>query len=403
MHIKWIPSPTKTYNGGNKVKKIKKIISTLLIFTLALTLVTGCSKSGGSENSKKLTVTVGDSKVYLDEMMYYIFMNEYQLDQYDQMYKAYMGTSYWDMEYSEGVTMREFAKTSTMDMVVQYEILYAEAKKAGYELTAEEKETLPTNVEQFMSAITEEQLEKTGLTKEIVETVVEKLMVTSRYIQDMIDKFEIDDAAITATVDKDELKQYNTQALFVETSTIDEEGKTVAFSDKEKADAKKKIDAVLEKAKAGDEFDKIVEGQEEIQKQDNNFVIGQGAVSEEYEKLAKGLKNDEVTDVVETADGYYIIKMVNNNSDESYKAEVDKKISEEEQKQFEAEYAKIKETYKVTINDEVWNEIVMGETTLIQAEDTSAAEGTTEESSDAAQDSDSESADDTEADETEAK
>lgn len=363
------------------MKKFKKIISSALIFTLALsmTLVTGCNKvkSGGSENSKKLTVTVGDSKVYLDEMMYYIFMNEYQLDQYDQMYKAYMGTSYWDMEYSEGVTMREYAKTSTMDMVVQYEILYAEAKKADYKLTDEEKETLPTNVEQFMGAITEEQLEKTGLTKEIAETVVEKLMVTSRYIQDMIDKFEIDDAAITATVDKEELRQYDTQALFIATSSLDEEGKSVALSDKEKSEAKKKLEAVLDKVKAGDEFDKIVEGQEEIQKQDNNFVVGKGTVSEEYEKLAKSLKNDEVTDIVETADGYYIIKMVNNNSDESYKTAVEEKISAEEQKQFEAEYAKLKETYKITINNEVWDKIVMGETTLIPVEETDAA--TTEE------------------------
>ena len=365
-------SPTKTYNGGNKVKKMKKILSSLLICTLILsmTLITGCSKKGGSENSKKLAVTVGDSKIYLDEMMYYIFMNEYQLDQYDQMYKAYMGTSYWDMEYSEGVTMRDFAKTSTMDMAVQYEILYTEAKKAGYKLTKEEKDTIPTNVDQFMGVITEEQTKKTGLTKEVVEKILEKLMVTSRYIQDTIDKFDIDDEGIKAAVNKDELRQYNTEALYISTSTVDDKGQSKEFTKDEKADAKKKLEAVLEKAKGGDDFAKIVEGKEEIQNQQKNFVVGQGAVSEEYEKLAKGLKNDEVTDVVEAADGYYIIKMVNNNSDEAYQAQVEQKISEEEQKQFEAEYEKIKKDYKITINDEVWDGIVMGETTLIQPEET---------------------------------
>ena len=354
------------------MKKVKKILSSLLIGTLILSmaLVTGCSKKGGSANSKKLAVTVGDSKIYLDEMMYYIFMNEYQLDQYDQMYLAYMGTSYWDMEYSEGVTMREFAKTSTMDMAVQYEILYNEAKKAGFELTKEEKDSIPTNADQFMETITEEQLKKTGLSKDTVEDILEKLMVTSKYIQDTIDKFDIDDEGIKATVNKDELRQYNTEALFVATSTMDEQGKTKEFTKKEKAEAKKKLESVLKKAKAGDDFEKIVEKKEEIQNQENNFVVGQGAVSEEYEKLAKGLKNDEITDIVETADGYYIIKMIDNNSDEAYEAQVAQMIDEEEQKQFEAEYEKIKKNYKVTINDEVWDEIVMGETTLIQPEET---------------------------------
>mgnify|MGYP001268906784 CR=1 FL=1 len=385
------------------MKKVKKILSSLLIGTLILSmaLVTGCSKKGGSANSKKLAVTVGDSKIYLDEMMYYIFMNEYQLDQYDQMYLAYMGTSYWDMEYSEGVTMREFAKTSTMDMAVQYEILYNEAKKAGFELTKEEKDSIPTNADQFMETITEEQLKKTGLSKDTVEDILEKLMVTSKYIQDTIDKFDIDDEGIKATVNKDELRQYNTEALFVATSTMDEQGKTKEFTKKEKAEAKKKLESVLKKAKAGDDFEKIVEKKEEIQNQENNFVVGQGAVSEEYEKLAKGLKNDEITDIVETADGYYIIKMIDNNSDEAYEAQVAQMIDEEEQKQFEAEYEKIKKDYKVTINDEVWDEIVMGETTIIKSDDNKETTGETEDANESDQTSeDSQSKDANESDQT---
>lgn len=365
------------------MKKFNKIMSTLLVFTLIISIaLTGCSKksstSDGSKNSEKLTVTVGDSKIYLDEMMYYIFMNEYQLNQYDQMYKAYMGTSYWDMEYSKGVTMREFAKTSTMDMVVQYEVLYAEALKAKYELTDEEKTTIDTNVDQFMQVATKEQLEKTGLTKEIAKNVVSKLTLASRYMQDLIDGYDIDDAAITATVSKEDNRQYNTQALFISTKKTDADGKSADMSATEKADAKKKIEAFLDKAKAGDDFAKIVEGNKDVTSQDNNFVIGNGTVSEEYEKLAKDMKNDEVSAVVETADGYYIIKMVNNNSDESYQAAVKEAISAEEQKQFKANYEEIKKGYKVTINDKVWDEIVMGETTIIPeaATDSTATDAT---------------------------
>lgn len=367
----------KTYNGGNKVSKFKKMMSKLLVFTLALCMVvlTGCGK--GSTNEKKLVVTVGDSKIYLDEMMFYIFMTESQLDQIDQMYQAYMGMSYWDQEYSEGVTVREYSKTTTMDMAVQYEILYTEAVKAGFKLSEEDKEASVENIEQIMEALSEAQLEKTGLTKEIVTTAWNKSAIAYNYMADLIEGFDIDDEGIRASINQEDYRQYDTQTLFVSTISYDEDGQSVEMSDSEKAEVKKKIDAYVEKAKAGEDFATLVEEDEDVVSSDRSFLVNDEHTTEEFKEAALKLKKEEVSNVLEMEDGYYIIKMVDDNSDESYESAVNEAIQEEENTRFQEAYEEMKNSYKITINEDVWGEIELGNVTLISAEEMQEEDGAT--------------------------
>lgn len=331
---------------------------------------TGCKKKdviigeNGSKNHSILVTTVGKSKIYLDEMMYYIFMNEYQLNQYDQVYQSYMGKSYWDTEYTKGVTMREFAKTSTLDNAVMYEILYDQARKEGYQLTTIEKKNVDQNVKQFMQVITKEQLKKTGLTEQTVRRIVEKLMLADRYRQDLIDALPIDDQSLTAKIDRKKYRQYNTECLFIATTKKDQKGKEVEVSEAKKASYKKKMEAVLQEAKAGKTFAEIAKADEMITTTEKNFVAGDQSASEEYQKAAMPLKNKEITDVVTTKEGYYVIRMKDNDSDESYQKACKEAITKEEEKQFNKKYEKMKQSYPVKVEEAVWKNVVMGKMTL---------------------------------------
>jgi foldase protein PrsA len=113
------------------VKKSKQVVSLLLVLIMAIgmTFTTGCSKK--SDPSNTLVVTVGDHKVFMDEVMYYIFNVEATGAYYDQSYQQYYGKSYWDME-AEGQTMRDKTKQYVMDTVVMYEILYEKALAEGF-------------------------------------------------------------------------------------------------------------------------------------------------------------------------------------------------------------------------------------------------------------------------------
>ena len=61
------------------------------------------------------------------------------------------------------------------------------------------------------------------------------------------------------------------------------------------------------------------------------------------------MKNGAVSDVIETKDGYFVIKMVNNNDPKAYNNQCESVISQEKNSQFETVYKNtIKAEYTAT-------------------------------------------------------
>ena len=71
-----------------------------------------------------------------------------------------------------------------------------------------------------------------------------------------------------------------------------------------------------------------------------------------------------MTKVVEDETGYYFIKMVNNNSTESYDKAVSDAISAEETTQYNAAYEKVEGDYSIDINFKNWDKVTLGEMTI---------------------------------------
>ena len=360
------------------MKKSKRIMSILLVFLLAMgmTFATGCSKKADSTGA--LVVTVGDDKIYMNEMMYYIYAVESTGASYDQAYQQYYGSSYWDMEYSEGVTMRDQTKKYVMDTAIMYDILYDKAVADGFKMTDEEKTKNQTNTDAILKAITPEQLKITGFTEDLLMKTQEKLVVGEKYYTKLVDGFDIDDQAITDTIKFEDNKQYDTEYLFIPTTSYDANYKAVALPDDKKKAALDSITAALTKVKAGEEFSAITAADTTITTDTLNFVYGDTNAETSYQDAAIALENDAyTTNIVETDLGYYIIKMVNNASTETYDKAVKTAISAAEEKAFNAEYEKIKKDYTTTINTNVWDPIVMGQTTLIATATTDTIDAAT--------------------------
>lgn len=355
------------------MKKTKRVMSVLLLGVLALGMAftTACSKK--ADPSSSLVVTVGDKQVFLDEMMYYIYAVEAEGNYYDQMWQQYYGMSYWDAEYSEGITMREQTKQYLIDTVVMYEILYDKAIEAGYTLTDEEKKEATTNADTIMSSITTEQIKATGFSKAILTKVQEKLIIGEKYYNEMIESLDLNVEEITASVKKADYKEYSTEFLFVPTSSFDANNQVVELSDEEKSAAKETITKALDKVKAGEEFSAIAEADENLETESLSFIKGDTNVEKEYQDAAVKLANGEYTNsIVKTEYGYYIIKMLDTEATTKYDEAVSQALAAAEQEGFDAAYNKLKEDYDFTVNAKVWDTIVLGNTTTVAAPTTAA-------------------------------
>jgi hypothetical protein len=83
------------------------------------------------------------------------------------------------------------------------------------------------------------------------------------------------------------------------------------LSDSEKRKVKSKAQTVLKKAKSGSDFDALIKEYGEdpgMEYSADGYLFTTGEMVEEFEKAAFELEENEISDIVETAYGYHIIK-----------------------------------------------------------------------------------------------
>ena len=122
---------------------------------------------------------------------------------------------------------------------------------------------------------------------------------------------------------------------------------------------KKAIQEVCQKAKTAKDFTKNIITDSNNDKADDKTGVSYSTenlietdtnfADEAARKKIKAMKNNEISDVIETKDAYYVIKMVNNNDPAAYNKQCETVISQEEDTQFDAVYKNtIKAEYTAT-------------------------------------------------------
>jgi foldase protein PrsA len=315
---------------------------------------------------KPTLMTVDGKKYHMNDLAYYFYTVETTYSYYNQMF----GGNYWDMSIDEktGTTMRDQARTEVKNTSLENEILYKEAVKNGYSLTDEEKKTVNANVDSMLKGqMSKDVIDKNDFTKSYLRKVLGKLALISRFRQDKIDALDIDDQAIKDGIKFEDYKQYDIQYLHISTSKTDGSGNSTAMTDAEKKDAYNKLSTYLDKAKTTEDWTNLVptDVTDITYNKDDNFIQSDSKFTKEFKDAVMPMENKAVSGIIEDSNGYYIVRMVNNNSSESYDAAVKDAITQKENEGFTKVYEDIKATHKFKFNDKEFNKLKMGTVTLL--------------------------------------
>jgi foldase protein PrsA len=264
--------------------------------------------------------------------------------------------------------MREVGREEAIQQALKTEVLYREAKSEGYKLTDAEKTDVATKADKLLKEdLTKEQKKLTGFTKDYLTEYIGKTTLVDRYHKEKVDSFSIDDEGIKASINYDDYRQYDIQLLKISTKITDESGNSVDMTAEEKAAAKDKLSKLYEDAKKSTDWSTLLpEDEKEITFTEDNFLATDEDFSEDFKKMMMAMENNAVSDIYETEDGYYIVKMINNNSTESYDNVVKEAITTAEEDEFSKLYSEILAKYKYKINDKELNTITLGNITLVQ-------------------------------------
>lgn len=317
---------------------------------------------------RDVAMTVGNEKIYKDELMYYVFETENDAQFMDNFYKQIYGSGYWESADDSGLTNSELEKLNIKDQAARDIILEKEAVNSGISLTDEEAaaadETAKTLFEQMSAA----DRKNNGITLERLTKISRRISLGEKYEKHQIEGYDIDDEGIRAEVDKDEYRQYNIQYYSVPYVKTDEENNEQPLGDEEIKELEKKLLDLRERAEKGEDFESLIGEDEEsditfsgieaekVWKADTNF-------SDTITSVIYNMQDDEISDVIKDEDSgeLYLIKMLDNNSDEAYEDEVKSRILAKEEESFTNEYIqKLLPSYSIKYKDSVWDKINLG-------------------------------------------
>lgn len=271
-----------------------------------------------------------------------------------------------DLEYLG--TASNIAKEWTAEYVINYTLGYQKAKEKGVSLTLQEINAINNNVQKIFSQPSEDLdlIKNSGLNMEEFKEIYIKINTAKKLKYSIINEIKNN-----ITINDQEAKDYyeknkdnyiyseeNVRARHILIKTTDENDNPL--SQEKQAEAKKEAEAILARAKAGEDFANLAkEYSEDPGSKDNGgeYIFARGEMIQEFEDTAFSLNPGEISGLVKTKFGYHIIKL-----EEKYqKGQPMAYENVADAIKIDAQYDKMVEEWKkqskIIRNDKIYNEL----------------------------------------------
>lgn len=261
-------------------------------------------------NDNETAMIIGDEEIdkglfnyFFERAQYNLMAENLKSDATEEDVK-----NFWSKQI-DGKNAIDVARENAKKDVIQFVVGKQAAEKNNISMSDEEEE----NLEQYMEDyITEDFLAQMKLTKEQVKYILEGSTITSKFAEKVVaedKRYDISNEDIEAQI---KAKGEKISAKHILFNTIDETTYQ-PLADEEIEKVKKKAEDTLNKIKAGEDFDTLMNELSQdpgLASYPDGYTFGKGEMVEEFEKAAFALKENEVSELINTDFGIHIIKRV---------------------------------------------------------------------------------------------
>ncbi|MCI8673600.1 MAG: hypothetical protein HFI89_09015 [Lachnospiraceae bacterium] len=209
-------------------------------------------------------------------------------------YEAVYGDGIWKIPVGgrdfEGVVL-----DSMKALLAQMKCMVLMAEEYEVTLPEAEKRRIREAAAEFCQSADTKELADAGVTEDDVYQVFYEYRLSNQLIDELTRNVDIE-------ISDNDARIIQVQQIFF--STVDAEGNSV--SQEEKETKYERMTAIRQRIDSGEEFGKLAEIYDTSQQ--THFSIGRGEMPQVYEDIVFALEDGEVSDIIETDAGFYLVK-----------------------------------------------------------------------------------------------
>lgn len=325
----------------------KKLRILCLTGVIAMTTLTGCA------NQTKIVFTTGLSGNQIfkigsevctrPETMVYLttFYNQY-IDSY--------GEEIWAHDF-DGVTLENHVKEVVLSKLVQIKIMNLMAKEQKITLSAKEEEVMKEAAQSYYGVLSEKLKEEEKLTFETAQKVFEEYALAHKVYETITESAEMeisDDEARTVTVEEIYLRNWKMT-----------DGEKVKLSEEETAEVLKTAKNILSQLENGVDFALLAQQYSDENQLENAYP--RDRVEKSFEDVLFSLDEGELSGVIETSDGYHIVRCISTMDEEA--TQENKLILAQQRKKaaFSEAYETVAQNAYSEFREKLWDKIHLEE------------------------------------------
>ena len=203
--------------------------------------------------------------------------------------------------------------------------------------------------QKYFASLSKAEIQAMNVTEDTVLQLYSEYALADKVYQQII-------AEVNPEISDDEARTVTVEQIVLKTHTMDSEGKVIPYSESMKEEVSEKIGEIRELATDGEhEFLELAGKYNEEDVISVSFKKGE--VDAAIEEVAFNLQTDEISQVIETQYGYYLLKCVNTFDKEQTDAYKLVLVEERKNQAFGQEYEAFVKTLARKLNDKLWQEV----------------------------------------------
>ena len=330
------------------MKKRRRIPAMMMLLMLAGGMFTGCSEpisenvwlENGDIEQNSIVIKVGSTGVKYSEVLGYCYLLK-------QQYENSFGSQIWDYQLDDSNTIGDDAKEEIINMVTQLKVISATAKEEEVSLTNDERDEALQKAEELLESATDEDKKNYHLTVQGIGEIYEENALANKMFY-----IATDDADTEVT--DEEARQVKIQFFQVLTKGMTKSGVQVALNDKEKSAARKRTNELRGEAVKAESFLDFAKKNTEGSKTEMTIGQDNSELDRSIVTAAFSMKSGEISPVIGTEGGYYVLYCVDDNDEDATYARREAIIEERQTKMFKQKYKKWLGDYEVSISKSFW-------------------------------------------------